>query len=178
MIIILPFSFCNVEPEWTLTGRREKLVPSATKRRQWPPRLYFCSMVLQAANRCFAMSTPVTEPELPRMSNIIQSLAPKRRYQKWVTNWNAVSEVYTWYLEVQKLQKNMWFYRLIKEVKESSVFTLEQKCLWIIHIYIVHTSFSYGLLRPISSTCQKKNIRSGNFSYFNEYTIICSIIYF
>ena len=40
------------------------------------PSAYFCSIVLQAAKRCLATSTPVTKLESPRRSDIIQSLAP------------------------------------------------------------------------------------------------------
>ena len=65
------------ESERNPTGITENVVPSATKSRHRSPSLYFCSIVLQAANRCLAASTPVTEPESPRRSSIIQSLAPR-----------------------------------------------------------------------------------------------------
>lgn len=61
-----------------LTGKRENDVPSATKSRQRSPKEYFCNIVRQAARRALAMSTPVSEPVLPRRSANMHSLAPDR----------------------------------------------------------------------------------------------------
>lgn len=74
----------DLECENFLTGPRENVVPSATNSLHLSPSAYFCSIVLQAARRCLAISTPVTDPESPRRSAIMQSLAPDN--QECITN--------------------------------------------------------------------------------------------
>lgn len=74
---LLPDLSPDFESERSITGMSENVVPSATKSRHLSPSAYFSIIVLQAAKRCLATSTPVTEPELPIRSNVIQSLAPE-----------------------------------------------------------------------------------------------------
>lgn len=82
----------DLESVWSLIGTRENVVPSATKSRQRSPDSYFWSIVLQAARRCLETSTAVTEPESPRRSNIIQSLAPEdKRHMRNKSNYASNS---------------------------------------------------------------------------------------
>ena len=96
-----------MQSEQNPLGITENAVPSATKSRHRPPIIYFCSIVLHAAKRCLATSTPATEPESPRRSKIIQSLAPEKKKKKFTNT--IIINIQLFLEETDKLHSKLFF---------------------------------------------------------------------